>query len=273
MSEYTSNLLCHFVGRSKKTDEERFELLCQIIKEGQLKANVQNPKMLAILYPSRLDQCHAGEVFERCDCVCFCDIPDDALGIHTSKYGYFGLGFNKSFAASQGAHPVMYVPKNYQIYLRGDEAIMYNPQLLPRDAQGYFLALSDLSQQLVELERLLLPLLDKEQAETEISSKGQKWRVSKTVWDMFMSDKEDVLGTDVLCGIVHLLAFVKLYDATLPDNHPDNYYMEREWRCMNNVKFSIDDISKVYLPNETYRTRFSTAFPAYQGEFKVFSER
>ncbi len=46
MSNYTSNLLCHFVGRSKENDDERFELLITIIRSCRLIANVNAPNNL-----------------------------------------------------------------------------------------------------------------------------------------------------------------------------------------------------------------------------------
>ena len=66
------------------------------------------------------------------------------------------------------------------------------------------------------------------------------------------------------------MAYVKLYDVTLPDDDPDNYYMEREWRSLNNIEFTLADIQKVYLPNESYKNKFIEEFPDYAGEFWLF---
>jgi len=137
MSEYTSNLLCHFVGRSKENDNERFDLLKNIIEGKTLIANLSEPENPQS-YFQRGDNCkNVGEVFSKCDCVCFCDIPDHALSIHINKYSYFGLGFNKEFIAAQGARPVMYVPKNYPIIERTDGK--HNAQSAsPRNPNEYF---------------------------------------------------------------------------------------------------------------------------------------
>ena len=136
MNQYTSNLLCHFVGRSKATDEERFQLLLLIIRGQRLIANLASPDKPSSEFHAGYQCENVGEVFGKCDCVCFCDIPDDALGIHTSKYSKFGMGFEKEFIASQGAHPVMYLPINYPIVERSMKSNIdktpskYFPQLL-----------------------------------------------------------------------------------------------------------------------------------------------
>ena len=41
---------------------------------------------------------------------CFCDIPFDSLGIHTKKYGLFGVGVDRATVAEWGGRPVIYVP-------------------------------------------------------------------------------------------------------------------------------------------------------------------
>lgn len=115
MNGYISNLLCHFVGRSKPSEEEKFQLLLLIIKSGTLLCSLDphnTPK--TIMSPTYAGE-HVGEVLERCDCVCFCDIPDESLSIHTNKYSKFGIGFDKAFITRCGARPVMYVPKNVKI--------------------------------------------------------------------------------------------------------------------------------------------------------------
>lgn len=75
----------------------------------------------------------------------------------------------------------------------------------------------------------------------------------------------------ILQGIAHQMAYVKLYDATFPDDHPDNYYMEREWRSLNNITFSIHDIKTIYLPSKKYIEKFIHEFPEYPGEFFIIN--
>ena len=72
---------------------------------------------------------------------------------------------------------------------------------------------------------------------------------------------------NIMQGVGNQMAYVKLYDATLPDDHPDNYYMEREWRCLQNIEFEVNDIKTIYLPNESYRERFLYEFPEFLGSF------
>ena len=71
-------------------------------------------------------------------------------------------------------------------------------------------------------------------------------------------------------GISNQMAYVKLYDATLPDDHPDNYYMEREWRSLGNINFTTDDIKTLYLPNKEYISKFIKEFPNYKGDIFLF---
>lgn len=273
MSEYTSNLLCHFVGRSKKTDEERFELLTQIISGGKLIANIKRPDKPESLFIGGSNCDHVGEVYKECDCVCFCDIPNEALTIHTSKYGSFGLGFDKNFIAAQGARPVMYVPHNYPIIENGDSDNGKGGSETPRNPEQYYPYILNTAVNFIAIVDMLLPFTDLKKAESLYKAIGLNQPLDASVWNAVFSKKSMPLGFSILQGLATQSAYVKLFDATLPDDHPDNYYMEREWRCLKNVLFSLDDIKTVYLPNESYKTRFSAAFPTYHGEIKVFGKR
>ena len=81
----------------------------------------------------RASRCHASctalDVFTRHrgqlapEIVCFCDIPFDELGIHCTKYGRFGLAFDKSFMVGQGAASVMYLPLGGPIFTQLDEYV------------------------------------------------------------------------------------------------------------------------------------------------------
>lgn len=260
---YTSNLLCHFVGRSKKTDEERFDLLTTIINGGKLIANINRPDKPESLFIGGSSCDHVGEVYKECDCVCFCDIPNELLAIHTRKYSKFGIGFDKIFIAEQGAHPVMYVPQNYPIKERCEDPKSETPK-----APGqYYPYLLSTAINFITIVEMLLPMMDLKKAEAFYKTMGLDKPLDVKIWNAVFSGKYNPLGFSIVQGIANQSAYVKLFDATLSDDHPDNYYMEREWRCLKNVSFTIDDIKTIYLPNEAYKARFAAAFPAYHGDY------
>lgn len=116
---------------------------------------------------------HLGEVFGKCDCLCFCDIPDSALSIHTQKYSKFGIGFDKTFVAKQGAHPVMYVPENYLIRERGD--ISENASTSsPKEPKLYYPYLLGITTNLLSLIVLSLSTVNMQQLENNLKSMGLK---------------------------------------------------------------------------------------------------
>ena len=46
----------------------------------------------------------------------------------------------------------------------------------------------------------------------------------------------------------HVFSYFKFFDHNLPDDDPSNYYFEREWRVLGNLKFSIKDVTTVFIP-------------------------
>lgn len=275
MSDYTSNLLCHFVGRSRPNEDERFDLLVNIIKGNQLIANLSEPDNPHSLFQGNYQCENVGEVFGKCDCVCFCDIPNEALSIHINKYSKFGFGFEKTFIANQGARPVMYVPQNFDIVERGDNKDKSNSSATPKEPNQYYPHLLKLSSYLLPLTELSLQAIDLGKIEEHFTTIGLKpWfdLFNTEIKTRFFSKEFHPMFFSLMQGINTQMAYMKLYDATLPDDHPDNYYMEREWRSLNNIEFSLNDIKTIYLPSEHYQTRFISEFPEYNGEFYLFDE-
>jgi hypothetical protein len=60
------------------------------------------------------------------------------------------------------------------------------------------------------------------------------------------------------------LAFIKPFNSELPQNHPNNYYAEREWRKYGNMKFEESQVSRVVVA-KGYKSRVQADFPAYEG--------
>ena len=46
---------------------------------------------------------------------------------------------------------------------------------------------------------------------------------------------------------------------------PDNYYLEREWRLVGNLRFGLGDLRTIVVPR-SYAERLATDFPEYSGQ-------
>ena len=112
---YISNELIHFVGRNCENLEAQYMLFLSILKSERLSNSKQNAKkpegykQIDIDGGAKISQ---DEMFIP-QMVCFCDIPFeplDQLKIHISKYGRFGIAFNKDFIVRKGGSPVYYIP-------------------------------------------------------------------------------------------------------------------------------------------------------------------
>ena len=65
----------------------------------------------------------------------------------------------------------------------------------------------------------------------------------------------------------HLFCRLKFFDHSLPDDHEDNFYFEREWRIVGNLKFQLDDVQTVIFPSE-YAKQFRQRVPEYFGAIR-----
>ena len=84
---------------------------------------------------------------------------------------------------------------------------------------------------------------------------------------IFNGKEEPTNAFKAFCQFVfcNLLGFVKCFDSSLPDDDPNNYYMEREWRVAGNVSFTLKDIHRVIFPR-AYAERFRIDVPEYVGQ-------
>lgn len=225
---YISNELTHLVGRELESYEEQYTILIKILKEGY------------ITYPphEKKDR-NARELITQCkvdftknkmyvlSMVCFCDIPVCDLGIHMNKYSPFGLSFDKEFIALKGGGPVYYVPKTAApAWPVGQGSGVDRGDVFNRKIKECYHLLNDLS------------------AENE--------------WSDRAGSVQSFLDSSIF-------AYTKCFDHTLMDRHNDNYYFEREWRVIGNLKFNIRDVRRIIIP-ENYAVRFRKDFPDYCGQ-------
>jgi hypothetical protein len=154
-----------------------------------------------------------GDLFVQ-QCVCFCDIPEGGWDIHISKYGRFGLAFEKQYLVPKGASPVFYVATD-----SSSIRAMKRGQYFDERIADYS-TLKDL----VEANRESLL----EQALTrDIVKRFEK-----------VSSFLDFM----------ILGLLKPFDTRLPDAASANVYLEREWRVLGDISFERRDVAKVYAP-------------------------
>jgi hypothetical protein len=61
------------------------------------------------------------------------------------------------------------------------------------------------------------------------------------------------------------LAFLKPFNADLPDEDPNNFYLEREWRKYQNFCFDLSDVRQIIVA-KAYVSRLQRDLPAYRGK-------
>jgi Putative abortive phage resistance protein AbiGi, antitoxin len=289
VQRYVSDELSHFVGNKTKsqTEDEQYDVLVnKILNPGWLTYPPHDPTKprsvaLNLSKPISTDDLIGYQV------VCFCDIPEFDLAIHTNKYGRFGLSFKKEFLIDRGACPVFYVAKESPIPEREIFGLEdFKPRIDEAMKLGWLKrelyfdtsarALLDILAALdaiccnederyfkgasadVFKERLgvLLGLSNGQVASVEAIIKGQQ--AAKTVR----------MSTNFL--INYIFTNMKCFDAKRQPHDAENYYMEREWRIGNNVKFSLGDVARVFLP-QRYAKRFREDLPAYTGQISFMN--
>ena len=229
---YTSENLFHFVGWARPTDHEaNFETLGKVLESRRIAHSpFDGPSRTQTEWNGEGKLAH--ETLVKGTVTCYADIPTEALGVHLSKYGRFGLGFRRALLIQHGARPVLYVPTD-----KRDWAGMYGRSLL-----GDIEAAA----------RGLRAWRDKRIAA------GDRPR-SRSV-GAIPEDEAAVLETALNVFQKDILAFVKPFDAELAVEHPSNFYMEREWRKYGHLEFSLSDITHLWVA-EGYVDRARKRWP------------
>lgn len=244
IQRYVSNELTHFVGRDlvesmpeererEEREEKQYSRLIEILRScclrtggekkgvnadpaaGKEGLNVQHlvtytvgARSLATMFKSSV--------------VCFCDIPAGDIAIHVSKYGPFGIAFNRKFLLAHGVNPVLYLAEDADLG-EGDT----------------------LGQLFVEEMNRTLSVLTQVATARERGPGEPPPRVDPP-------DVSKRLGNDAFLAhqflMIRVFSLVKGFLGVSADEDRDNFYMEREWRRYGNLEFTLDDVCRVYLP-------------------------
>ncbi|UFU01111.1 abortive infection system antitoxin AbiGi family protein [Radiobacillus kanasensis] len=240
---YVSRELMHFVGRHEE-EEERFQLLVQILRSGWLLHEPFNPAR-----SSRIQIHTEARTLEDIispEMTCFADIPIDDLSLHMEKYSSFGISFSKEFLVRLGANPVFYIVKNGSVVesIKREKVIqdgeeLQSPSYQEKETRDQFFH-----------HKIIEYFYTMERLKKKVGNDDQLTHL--------LQEMDDFL-------VKNIFAFLKPFDASKADGDKNNYYMEREWRLVGNVKFSLSDVRRVLLP-EKYAKDFRKELPDFYGQ-------
>ncbi|RDW21314.1 hypothetical protein CWR48_02560 [Oceanobacillus arenosus] len=235
IQRYVSKELTHFVGRHQP-EGKRFDLLIEIIQSGLLlhKNTTEDIRINT--------HAHGLEDIVTPGITCFADIPINDLSLHMEKYSNFGLALKKDFLVEKGANPVYYIATNGIVQEANGCLTGQNKRredYFKTNVKRYF-----------SLMNQVRDLIDKGEQESMQTLDELQWL------DSFITK--------------HIFAYLKPFDASKIDADKENYYLEREWRIIGDVQFTLDDITRILIPEE-YGKQLRKALPDYVGQIS-FSE-
>jgi hypothetical protein len=249
---YVSKELTHFTGRKCKRpdgspdEDAQYDCLKQILRDGHLLPPDGSARVEFLCNGSFMQR-----TMIHVDAVYFCDIPVADFGIHAAKYSEFGLSFLKSFLIKQGATPAFYIA--------GDSVI---PPDNPT-AELLFPGRSGRPDPLTRAELMERLIKDHLVSGNRLLDEAFRERVNHG-----LTQRSTVLSTaPILDSMIrlHFLSFCVPFDSQKDDTDEKNYYMEREWRVIGDVKFKLDEVRRVILPGR-YVKRFREDVPGYFGQ-------
>lgn len=253
---YVSNELTHFVGRGQEA-EAQYQLLKEILRTGELRRDPSRPAGSPSVGWINLNNPFSHRTKYHFPGVCFCDIPVADLPVHIEKYSPFGVAFSRSFLVNRGASPVFYIAKDSEIDPGGNaDASIRQSQVTPFTRSNFF------DEMLDSFHKLSIELL--QVASTVTDADGSKARQ--------LAEIGNRLGQLRPYLDEYVFSYCVPFDSTLAESHKEHFYMEREWRVLGDLRFSLADVVRVIVP-ESFRTCFRTDFPNYSGQIEFSSCR
>lgn len=232
MEPYTTPNLYHFVGHRSPSDHKRnTDILRSILKNKCITSDPHDFTWGDVRVTIDETKSLAKGELVVPGMVCFCDIPPKALGLHMGKYGRCGIALKRDHLVRYQARPVTYFP--------------YDPS--DNHTVGGLTQLKD-------IEVLMRALVGR------APGRGHHTRTIGAPPrgdEQLLAHAMGVFGRD-------FLAFLKPFDATAPSDCSTNYYMEREWRRLGNMRFEPENVAWILVPAE-FVAPLKDEFPEYAG--------
>lgn len=119
--KYINSSLIHWTGRAKNQDAA-----CSILE------NICREQILRLTYcPTYVQE----NLKPRVAMACFTDIPLEHSHEHCSKFGQFGLAFNKQKMIEYGANPVLYTTRRHLDRIRNISNLLERMKDLEKDRE------------------------------------------------------------------------------------------------------------------------------------------
>jgi hypothetical protein len=249
MQRYISNELSHFVGK-KLSESEQYSLLVEIIKTGRLTHPPHTPNMEGNLIV-RLNADFSSNEMYNPGVVCFCDIPVQDLLFHSTKYSRFGISFSKDILIKKGAAPVFYLPNDSRVNI--SRAYVPKNGVWPstHEEPNETIGLGSYFDRMVKEFRSLIQ---------EYYNASLKDPPNPGI----PLDASRILELERFLNF-QIFSFIKFFEHSLPENDPNNFYYEREWRIIGNVEFTVHDVSRILIPS-SYAKSLREDLPDYYGQ-------
>lgn len=278
--QYISDELTHFVGRGRQV-EDQFDLLCTILGGGVLHRPQTVNDFLKPINPKPVGTLSDDVLYNR-DIVCFCDIPFDDLHIHATKYSYFGLAFKKPFLVSQGATPVFYVAADATVY---DEFFSGEPDFSKANSSAEVAKIAHEANEKIQEDATLSMQDGKATVYPEVRREDHLRKVYDRLLNVFSpgqvarllnqdqpaenaseydNAKRQFLSLEQVLKF-DFFSFIKIFDSSLSEHDPNNFYMEREWRVRDRVKFQFKDVERLIVPKQFFE-RLGKVFPGSESK-------
>tara|TARA_R110000787_G_scaffold278320_1_gene387998 strand:+ start:1559 stop:2056 length:498 start_codon:yes stop_codon:yes gene_type:complete len=156
------------------------------------------------------------------------------------KYGYFGVSLERQYLVRFHARPVTYIP----IYRSDDLGI--SGRTLIRDIESAVKGFYEY-------------YLKTEENSEEAYSRGLA---------SFPDNANESLSVLESTLLKDFIGFIKPFNSEINIEDPDNYYMEREWRKLGNIKFEEQFVCTVVILCG-YESDFLREFSQYKGRLEV----
>ncbi len=249
---YVSNELSHLVGQKLQAPDARYQLLVSILNSGRLMHRPFKPSTSGNLTVNTSAKVSENEMYSP-QVVCFGDIPVQDMYLHASKYSSFGLAFPKAFVVGKGGAPVFYLPKGAP--MRARKRLAHEELVATLESGGStdeYVSLGEL------FDRILPDLHDLMEKLRNYMKEAHKPRAGTHPDRNRLHDLRQFLD-------FHVFSYVKFFDDKLAEDDPENFYMEREWRVVGNVRFAMGDVARVFIPR-AYGERLRQDVPGFYGQ-------